>query len=134
MEQVLFAGDSPWTARMFHRELASPVSAYFGCDCDGMLVAYLGIGIRGPRNDPEFEILTIGCDPAYQRRGLARRLMGHAVHIAEKAHGPVYLEVRCDNDPAIALYRSFGFTIAGVRKNYYQPSGADAFTMVRPAV
>ena len=45
----------------------------------------------------------------------------------------VFLEVRVDNDPAIGLYESVGFTRCGVRKGYYQPSGADAYTMIRPS-
>jgi len=46
---------------------------------------------------------------------------------------PAYLEVRTDNTAAIALYQAHGFERLGLRKNYYQPSGADAYTMVRPS-
>ena len=45
----------------------------------------------------------------------------------------VYLEVRTDNVPAIALYESVGFVKMGVRKRYYRISGADAYTMRREA-
>ncbi len=44
----------------------------------------------------------------------------------------VFLEVRTDNDAAIGLYRAHDFEVVGVRKRYYQPSGADAYTMRRP--
>ncbi len=47
---------------------------------------------------------------------------------------PVFLEVRTDNAPAIALYVAHGFEKIGLRRRYYQPSGADAYTMARPAV
>ena len=40
----------------------------------------------------------------------------------------ITLEVRVSNDPAIALYRSFGFEEAGVRRRYYQ-DGEDALIM-----
>ena len=43
----------------------------------------------------------------------------------------VYLEVRTDNEPAINLYTSLGFVTVGLRKRYYQASGADAYTMRR---
>jgi ribosomal-protein-alanine N-acetyltransferase len=45
----------------------------------------------------------------------------------------VYLEVRTDNEPAIAMYLAHGFEHLGLRRRYYQPSGADAYTMGRPA-
>lgn len=39
------------------------------------------------------------------------------------------LEVRVDNDPALALYRRFGFARMGLRRRYYQPENVDAYTM-----
>ena len=47
--------------------------------------------------------------------------------------GTVFLEVRTDNEPAIALYESTGFVTMGLRKRYYRVSGADAYTMRREA-
>ena len=41
--------------------------------------------------------------------------------------GAVFLEVRTDNEAAIALYRSMGFDQIGRRPGYY--NGADAYTM-----
>ncbi len=48
--------------------------------------------------------------------------------------GVVYLEVRTDNEAAIALYRSAGFEQIGLRRRYYRVSGADAYTMRREAL
>jgi len=53
---------------------------------------------------------------------------------ADRRHSTVFLEVRVGNGPAIGLYKKHGFVQLGVRKNYYQPSGADALTMRRDAV
>ena len=39
------------------------------------------------------------------------------------------LEVRVDNEPALTLYRHFGFETMGIRKRYYQPENKDAYTM-----
>jgi ribosomal-protein-alanine N-acetyltransferase len=41
----------------------------------------------------------------------------------------VGLEVRSDNERAQRLYRRFGFRPVGLRRAYYQPSGADAVVM-----
>src|SRR5262249_23725562 len=45
----------------------------------------------------------------------------------------VFLEVRTDNDRAQRLYRRYGFVGIGVRRGYYQPSGAGA-PGVRPVI
>ena len=44
-----------------------------------------------------------------------------------------FLEVRRSNDPAVALYKKFGFKAVGTRKNYYKtPTGReDALIMVK---
>ncbi|EUA52746.1 acetyltransferase family protein [Mycobacterium xenopi 3993] len=67
--------------------------------------------------------------PAYQGRGIGRRLLNELLRFA--AGGTVYLEVRTDNAAAIALYRSAGFVNVGLRRRYYRVSGADAYTMRR---
>ena len=86
----------------------------------------------GPRDDPEFEIHTIGVDASRRGEGIGRALMEQMLHTVDLLDGPCFLEVRVDNAAAIALYESCGFFTAGVRKNYYQASGTDAYTMTRP--
>jgi ribosomal-protein-alanine N-acetyltransferase len=51
----------------------------------------------------------------------------------DELNAPVFLEVRTDNDRAVMLYERHGFTRIGLRERYYQPSGADAYTMKREA-
>lgn len=139
LEELLFAGDNPWPERVFTVEFAHPHTFYVGVfdgaedsDKDELqLVGYAGLAMLGPRDDPEFEVHTIGVDPAYQRRGIGRHLMDQLAHTADLLDGQMFLEVRTDNAPAIAMYEAFGFEIMATRKNYYQPSGADAYTMTR---
>ncbi len=139
IEQVLFAGENPWSRDVFVAEFAQPYTFYVGAfDADTgdahqveTLMGYAGLAMLGSRDDPEFEVHTIGVDPAYQGRGLGRILMDQLVHTADLMDGPMFLEVRTDNTPALSLYESYGFFNLGVRKNYYQPSGADAFSMMR---
>ena len=47
---------------------------------------------------------------------------------AKRARRSVTLEVKTTNDAAIALYKSFGFEVAGVRKRYYN-NLFDAYVM-----
>jgi ribosomal-protein-alanine N-acetyltransferase len=132
LESLLFPGDDPWPTAAFVRELAAAhnhyVAARIGADT---LIGYGGISRLGRTPPFEYEIHTIGVDPEYQGRGIGRRLLDELLNVADGA--VVHLEVRTDNEPAIALYRSVGFAAVGVRRRYYRISGADAYTMRREA-
>lgn len=140
IERELFAQDNPWSREVFVAEFAQPHTFYVGAFIDdpdssdgpdGELVGYAGLAMLGPRDDPEFEVHTIGVAPSHQGRGIGRALMDQLVHTADLLDGPMFLEVRTDNTPAVTMYESYGFFTLAVRKNYYQPSGADAFSMMR---
>ena len=131
LEAQLFDGDDPWPAVAFNRELAGKHNHYAGARVAGTLVAYAGISRLGRTPPFEYEVHTIGVDPAYQGRGIGRRLLDELLDFADG--GVVYLEVRTDNEAAIALYRSTGFEQIGLRRRYYRVSGADAYTMRREA-
>lgn len=134
LETVLFPGDDPWSADVFRAELRRPHNHYVAARGeDGELLGYAGIARLGNRLHPESEVHTIGVHPSCHRRGIGGALLAELLRVADEWGGPVFLEVRTDNDPAIALYRREGFEIVGTRKRYYQPSGADAYTMRRPA-
>jgi [ribosomal protein S18]-alanine N-acetyltransferase len=129
LEAQLFDSDDPWPAAAFNRELASTHNHYVAARVAGRLVGYAGISRLGRKRPFEYEVHTIGVDPAYQGQGIGRRLLDDLLDFADG--GVVYLEVRTDNAPAIALYRSVGFAQIGLRRRYYRVSGADAYTMRR---
>ncbi len=131
LEALLFPGDDPWPAAAFNRELAAKHNHYVGARVAGTLVGYAGISRLGRTPPFEYEVHPIGVDPAPQGRGLGRRLLDELLAFADG--GAVYLEVRTDNEAAIALYRSTGFEQIGLRRRYYRVSGADAYTMRREA-
>ncbi|GAB4583300.1 ribosomal protein S18-alanine N-acetyltransferase [Nocardia sp. IFM 10818] len=133
LEQVLFPEDDPWHEVSFLSELAGSHNRYITArDDDDRMVGYAGIALLGSLAHPEAEIHTIGVDPELHRAGIGTLLLEALLAEAGRRGGPVFLEVRTDNTPAIALYEKHGFHIIGLRKNYYQPSGADAYTMRRP--
>jgi ribosomal-protein-alanine N-acetyltransferase len=81
------------------------------------------------------DLLSIGVDPEYQGRGYGRFLLRCILREALDAGADeCFLEVRVSNERAISLYKSFGFEVAGLRRNYYSSSSAgpaeDAYTMV----
>jgi ribosomal-protein-alanine N-acetyltransferase len=131
LEAQLFPGDDPWPAVAFTRELESKHNHYVAARADGALVGYAGISRLGRKPPYEYEIHTIGVDPAYQGKGIGRAMLEKLLVIAEG--GAIFLEVRTDNVAAITLYESVGFVTMGVRKRYYRISGADAYTMRRDA-
>lgn len=131
LEQLLFPTDSPWTAAMFWSELAAGhhyvvVRADVDPVTTGPVLGYAGLAV-GP---DVAEVQTIGVHPAVQHRGIGRALLDDLIEAAGAL--PILLDVRTDNAAAIGLYRSSGFSRIGRRRHYYQPSGADADTMLRP--
>jgi ribosomal-protein-alanine N-acetyltransferase len=126
LEEILFPGDSPWNWQMFAGELEAGHHYVVHRDADGTIDGYAGLAIAGS----EAEVHTIGVRPTSQGTGLGRKLLRQL--LAAAADRRVLLEVRTDNQVAIGLYESEGFVRLGVRRRYYQPSGADAYTMARP--
>ena len=66
--------------------------------------------------------------------GVGTALLRTVLERADELAAPVFLEVRTVNERAIGLDERHGFERIGLRKRYYQPSGADAYTMKRPPV
>ena len=98
------------------------LGAYLEFECTvaiiGQVVGFLVVRQTAP---DEREILNLAVDPAYRRRGIARRLMEHQL-IERRLHqgkGSWFLEVRESNGPAIRLYESLGFRACGRREGYY---------------
>ncbi len=131
LEAQLFEGDDPWPAAAFVRELAAPHIHYVAARAADKLVGYAGIARLGRKAPYEYEIHTIGVDAAYQGQGIGREMLSRLLTFA--GDDTIYLEVRTDNAAAIAMYESAGFRNVGLRKRYYRVSGADAYTMQRPA-
>jgi ribosomal-protein-alanine N-acetyltransferase len=80
----------------------------------------------------ELEIVNVAVAGPLRRQGVGRDLLGFCLSRARSAGARrAVLEVRSGNVPALALYKSFGFTQAGVRKGYYADTGEDALILER---
>ncbi|EHR59484.1 ribosomal protein S18-alanine N-acetyltransferase [Saccharomonospora cyanea] len=133
IERLLFSGDSPWSAAAFHAELDAGGHYLAAIDELERLVGYAGLAVVGAPGDWETGLHTIAVHPDHQGKGVGTALLRSLLAHADELCAPVVLEVRTDNDTAITLYERHGFERVGLRRRYYQPSGADAYTMVRPA-
>jgi len=115
------AFDDPWSPAAFFEELALPGHHYSVVEENGRVVAYGGV----MHIEDDAHIMTIAVDPPYAKRRVGTRLMLALVENAIE-HGArnLTLEVRVSNDPALAIYRRFGFAAAGVRPHYYTDEDA----------
>ena len=115
IEKVSFK--TPWSAQMIADELKNPLAHYFVIEKDAQVVAYMGFY----RILDEAHITNIAVKPDEKRKGFGKKLLEFALNdMVENGVSKVTLEVNEHNVPAINLYESFGFKMAGRRKKYYE--------------
>jgi len=120
----------PWSPGLFLHELKVPFSKTVLAWTGNGTRELAGYVVRWSVGD-ETHILNLAVRPESRRGGVGRALVELVVREAvERRATVITLEVRRENTPAIALYRSFGFTERGVRRNYYG-HGHDAIIMSR---
>ena len=129
LELALF-GEESWSRQMLEGELAAqPRSRYYLiASDDGVITGYAGLLVAGAQAD--VLTLAVAADRWGQGTGTAL-LEALLAEAGRRGCTEVFLEVRTDNERAQRLYRSHGFSQIGIRKGYYQPSGADALVMRR---
>lgn len=127
LEADLF-GVGQWSRGMFQAELQAPARHYrVAEESGGQIVGYAGVALGHTS-----QVMTIGVDSAWRRRGIGSALMKDLIEAACDWGGKeMILEVRIDAHPPQAMYEAFGFKPMGVRKNYYQAEGVDALVMHR---
>jgi len=118
---------TPWSLAMFVLELSKPGGVCLAALQDERIVAYCICS----RYDRIWHLMNIAVDPVHQRRGFGTALLRELLHRVGEDDSRVTLEVRRSNAGAIALYESFGFRAAGLRRRYYQDNGEDALIMWR---
>ena len=80
--------------------------------------------------DDETELYKIAVLPKFRGKGYANTMLHQMIHIAGRDGSKrVILEVRESNAAALALYQKNGFTVDGIRKNYYKNPTEDAILM-----
>ena len=125
MEREIFS--DPWSEGDINSYICREGAMCFTATDGSGVVGYI-IGTKIP---PEGEIYRIAVRPDKRQRGIGYRLLSYGLktEIGEGVE-TVFLEVRSRNVPAIALYKSYGFSECGKRKNYYQNPPDDAVVMI----
>lgn len=116
---------SAWTEQQMADELRRVGESRWYCVAEAPdgLVGYVGLYV----NRPDADVQTIAA--ARPGQGIGSVLLRSAVdHAWSAGCTRLFLEVRADNEPALALYSRFGFRRMGRRPRYY-PDGGDAVTM-----
>lgn len=110
---------TPWLERSFEDALRCGWYARVLHDTDQCGESIVGYFVAMAAGDDE-ELLTITVAPDSVGRGYGRFLLDAWLRDArDRGAQRLFLEVRQRNAPAIGLYESGGFTITGIRKNYY---------------
>lgn len=119
----------PWSKKSLIKDLVSnSFLSHYVYEYEGRIV---GFYIASHVLD-EVEIFTIAVDSAYRNMGIGKAMLDHLIDISKKRNDKeIWLEVSTKNIAAINLYRKFDFKIIGIRKNYYQKLGEDAYNMVK---
>jgi len=117
----------PWPERSFRFELTeNPTSRGWVTEVDGQVAAMLVLWFIVD----EAHIATIAVHPDFRRQGLGEQILIHALRaVQDEGARRAFLEVRAGNFAAQALYKKYGFEIAGVRRGYYRDNNEDALLM-----
>ena len=117
----------PWTREQLSRQLRDSQHEFLAAlSSAGEVLGYVGMTYVLD----EGYISNVAVAPEHRRRGIAAALIGELLRRSQALElSFVTLEVRESNAPAIALYRKFGFSPVGLRKNYYEKPRENAILM-----
>jgi ribosomal-protein-alanine N-acetyltransferase len=122
----------PWTRGNFLDSLYSGYETWVLRDASCTLVGYFLMMLAVD----EAHLLNITVHHDLHGRGIGRMMLDKAVALArEKNMRSVLLEVRPSNHRALAVYKQYGFSQIGLRRNYYpaaQNKREDAIVMRLP--
>ena len=125
LDKACFGTDG-WSAHSFFAEACQPDGIVLAAYCDNV---FAGLFVGFTASDTG-EILSLAVSPEFRRKGIAQALLSEFLKLIPDEIETVALEVRQSNTAAIALYKSFGFERAGVRKRFYRDPVEDADIMV----
>ncbi len=118
---------SPWSRGMFEREVEGENRIWLVAENPaGVLVGYGGVMII----DDEAHLMNLAVAEESRSGGTGRAILGELERLAATAGAQrITLEVRADNELALAFYSREGMNVIGRRPGYYE-EGQDALIML----
>lgn len=117
----------PWSLDSIETELMNEdKKLYYVVEDVNGVVGYAGAWLVYD----EGQITNIAIRPSARRQGFGAKLTSALIEECfKRGMHEIFLEVRISNLSALSLYRQLGFTVKGIRKNYYSEPKEDAYIM-----
>lgn len=117
----------PWSLDSIETELLNEdKKLYYVLEDANGVVGYAGAWLVYD----EGQITNIAIRPSARRQGFGAKLTSALIEECfKRGMHEIFLEVRISNLSALSLYRQLGFTVKGIRKNYYSEPKEDAYIM-----
>lgn len=124
LEQEIFTSENfPLSRASFAYHVKN--NLLYVAEVDGIIAGYILALIKRAYA----KIYSIGVSKAYRGKKIAPKLLEAMIHeLIALGFTKIVLEVRTDNEVAIALYSNFGFHVQKTLKSFYL-DGCDAYLM-----
>lgn len=117
----------PWSLESVTAELEGADNKLYMVICeDNSIVGYAGAWLVYD----EGQITNIAIISSARSKGYGSKLTKQLIdECLKRGMHEIFLEVRISNLPALVMYRNLGFTVKGIRKDYYSEPKEDAYIM-----
>ena len=117
----------PWSLESVLTELEGTANKLYMVICEeNHIVGYAGAWLVYD----EGQITNIAILPSARGKGYGSKLTKRLIEECfSKGMHEIFLEVRISNLAALAMYRNLGFSVKGIRKDYYSEPTEDAYIM-----
>ena len=126
LERICF--NDPWSKQTLTSEIYNQSAHFLTAFVDENIAGYIGVN---EICDTAF-IANLAVFPEYRKTGVGTALLNAAEKGArDRGLCEITLEVRTDNEAAVALYKKEGFETLGVRRGFYRNPQGDAYIMTK---
>jgi len=124
LESSIFS--MPWREDDFREALCNIKKTFVVAKADEEIVGYCGVH----QILDEGEITNVAVKDTHRRQGIAGRMLSYLLEVGSDMGITAFtLEVRASNQGAVKLYENAGFSVEGIRKDFYEKPKEDALIM-----